>query len=155
MYQLIPRAPHLIHFLASVVFLWAIFAFLPACKVLKDKPDNYLLEVAKAITKSNLQKLFPDSHFERDSISVSKVVSQDFLRKIFHEKVRHFLTPKGNITAQTQDFYADISWERTGEKVKISLAYHKKSQHLQGSRNLPTKRPRDGLRNRRVSSTSC
>lgn len=130
---------------------------LPACQALKQgEPQNYLLEVAKSITKSNLQKLFSDAHFEKDSISASKVVSQEFLRKVFHEKVRHFLTSKGNITAQTQDFYADISWERTGEQVRISLIYHKRSkQDLQGSRLLPTKRPRDGLRSGRVSCTSC
>jgi hypothetical protein len=126
------------------VFL--LFVSLPACKVGEDaKGGNYLLEVAKAITKENLRQLFPNSNFERDSIVVSKGFKQDFLRKVFHEKVRHFLTPKGSLEAQTQDFYAKIDWERTGEQVKISLTYYKKTNPLQGSIPLPAKRARDGL----------
>lgn len=150
--------------------LMLMLAPLPACKLLQDKPDNFLLDMAKAITKTNLQRVFPDAHFERDSISATKVVSREFLAQVFHEKVRLFLTPTGELQAQTQDFYARISWEKVapnapdkapdkapdpkGEFIKIRLVYYKKV-NLQSSRTLPAKRARDGLICSRVSCMSC
>jgi hypothetical protein len=134
MFNILPLASRLLPFLACLLVL---FAPLPACQVVKQNADssqNYMLDIAKAITKTNLQKLFPDAHFERDSIAVEKPFSKDFLRQVFHEKVRHFLTPVGHIEASTQDFYAKISWEKQplnpigGEFVKISLVYYKKKK---------------------------
>jgi hypothetical protein len=108
------------------IFLILIFG---SCQIIKkDNTQNYMLDIAKAVTKTNLQRLFPNAHFERDSIVVEKDFSRDFLRQVFQEKVRHFLTVSGHIEASTQDFYAKISWHKNSgiETVKINLTYYTK-----------------------------
>jgi lauroyl/myristoyl acyltransferase len=119
--------PPRILLLLAILFFACLPVVIPACKSVQaeGKPANFLLDIAKAVTKANLQKIFPDASFEKDNIQVSKEVTQDFLRQVFHEKVRHFLTPKGHLEAITQDFEAKVSWERIDEKVKISLVYKK------------------------------
>jgi predicted polyphosphate/ATP-dependent NAD kinase len=118
--------PPRILLLLAILFVACLPVVMPACKAVQaEGKGNFLLDIAKAVTKANLEKLFPDASFEKDNIQVSKEVTQDFLRQVFHEKVRHFLTPKGHLEAITQDFEAKVSWERIGEKVKISLVYVK------------------------------
>lgn len=119
--------PPRILLLLAILFLVCLPVAMPSCKAIQGESNsqNLLLDIAKTVTKANLEKLFPNASFEKDSIQVSKEVTQDFLRKIFHEKVRHFLTPKGHLEATTQDFNARISWERIGENVKIALNYTK------------------------------
>jgi hypothetical protein len=115
------------NFLKFPLFVLLVaFITLPACKT-AEGTSGYFIEVAKTFTKKNLQVLFPDAHFDKDSVSVSKVFPQAQIRKILNLKFRNFLTEKGNIALDNLDFLASVSWEReAGDKVKISVLYKNK-----------------------------
>lgn len=108
--------------LLSLFLMISLPVVLPACKSGQaSNSQGYFIEVGKVFVKTNLQKLFPDANFSRDSVQVSKVFKQDFLRQLLHLKARNFLTEKGSITLDKVDFYAQVSWERISESVRISV----------------------------------
>ena len=114
-------------FILLSLFLLSLVA-LPACKVgLASPAQDYFLEVGKAFTKANLQLLFPDGQFSKDSVQVSKVFEQARLREVLRPKVRAFLTEKGSVILDKANFYASVHWEKApspkGEFVRITVFY--------------------------------
>ncbi len=108
----------------------ALILFLPTlngCKTSEGRQDLFL-QTAKAFTKANIQKLFPEARIDRDSVHLVGKFAQSQVSKILGQSAREFLTKQGQITLDNLNFKAYIQWERPApDKVQITVHYINKN----------------------------
>lgn len=110
-----------------------LLLFTTSCVALKQKGyDDVLFSFLKSFTKDNLQKLFPESDFDKkDTLLVKGNFAKTQVQKILGKRIPKFLTPDGRALLETQEFKGDLTWqEYHPDSVTITFDYTNKMQKI-------------------------